>query len=98
MRLIEQLREKGFDLPRASLFAIAERSVLEEAMELSGNCQRCMARIIGVSPRVVNYKMQKFGMRPKDSGGKRTSSPCGRHWAPSPVWRPCPDLEEEPPS
>jgi transcriptional regulator with GAF, ATPase, and Fis domain len=44
----------------------AQRLLLLQALKVAHGQQRKAAQLLGVSPRVLNYMMAKWGMRPKD--------------------------------
>jgi len=48
-----------------SLFSFVEREVLEELMS-RGMSQASIATLLRLSPRVVNYKLQQYSLRPVD--------------------------------
>lgn len=52
--------------PGESLFDTANRVLVEEALRESDGNQYAAAKALGVSPRVLNYKAAKCGLRPKD--------------------------------
>jgi len=59
--LIDALRHPG-----ESRLHAAERTLLEEALWTARGCQQAAAEDLGISPRVMNYKLGKRAMRPKD--------------------------------
>ena len=54
------------DTPEMSALEIQERDLLVEALESTNWRQKEAASKLGISPRVLNYKMSQWGLRPKD--------------------------------
>lgn len=54
--------------PDESLFQSAERLMLIEALRLSQGNQRQAAKLLCCSDRILNYKLDALGVRPKDQG------------------------------
>ena len=49
-----------------SLYEVATRVLTQEAIALT-HTQKEAARLLGVSPRVMNYNAEQLGLRPKDA-------------------------------
>ena len=45
--------------PKANLLEAAQEMLLDEAMELTGGLQCATALLLNVSPRVINYRVNK---------------------------------------
>lgn len=52
-----------------SVFDTFERLALYEAMRCAGGNQSAAAEYLGVSQRVINYRLQKYSWRHKDLEG-----------------------------
>lgn len=59
----------GMSKPGEDLIEAAKRIVLEEALWRCGGVQRDAAKLLRISPRVLNYHLAQYGMRPKDASG-----------------------------
>jgi hypothetical protein len=49
-----------------SVFEAAERILIVQALERSFWIQKDAARLLGVTPRVMNYRMEELKIRPSD--------------------------------
>lgn len=70
-KLLEQL--SGCRIKGENITDTFWRQIIYEAGALANWNQRDMSDIIGITPRVLNYQMRKFKLRPKDNGNDETT-------------------------